>query len=52
MANQTMKPGSVAKSDVTLDVKAKNKKVGEIKVDAGNKVPPTRTSGATSYTKK
>lgn len=53
MADQTVKPGSVAKNDIKLKVKnASNKTVGEINVPAGNKVPPTRTSGAESYKKK
>lgn len=52
MANQTVKPGTVAGSDMKLKVKdSSNKTVGEIKVPAGNRVPPTRTSGE-SYKKK
>lgn len=53
MANQTIKPGTEANSDMKLNVKdSKGKTVGEIKVPAGSRVPPTRTSGAETYKKK
>lgn len=53
MSNQTVKPGTIAKDNLTLNVKdAKGKNVGEINVPAGNRVPPSRKSGAESYSKK
>lgn len=53
MANQTYKPGTEVDNDVTLYVKdSDGKTLGEIKVPAGHRVPPTRIKDAESYKAK
>jgi hypothetical protein len=53
MTDKTVKPGTVAKKDMKLQVKdASDKTLGEINVKSGNRVPPTRISGAETYKKK
>jgi len=48
-----LKPGQEAGEDIVLYVKdSKGKTMGEIKVPAGHRVPPTRTKGAESYKAK
>ena len=50
MANQTYRPGDEVDQDVTLYVKdANGNTLGEIRVPAGHRVPPTRIKDAESY---
>ena len=50
MANQTFRPGEEVNQDVTLYVKdAHGNTLGEIRVPAGHRVPPTRIKDAESY---
>jgi len=53
MPTKSVKPGQEAGEDIVLYVKdSKGKTMGEIKVPAGSRVPPTRTKGAESYQTK
>jgi len=46
-------PGDDATSDLELNViDAEGNILGEITVEAGNRVPPTRIEGATGYEEK
>lgn len=50
MSNQSFKPGEQSQQDLTLYVKdANGNNLGEIKVPAGHRVPPTRIEEAEGY---
>ena len=52
-SNTVIKPGQEATKDMKLYVKdASGNTLGEIMVQAGRRVPPTRIEGATSYSTK
>ncbi len=53
MSNQSYRPGDEAESDLTLYVKdSDGNTLGEIKVPAGHRIPPTRIVNADSYSNK
>ncbi|MCL2797781.1 MAG: hypothetical protein FWD58_06980 [Firmicutes bacterium] len=53
MPTKSAKPGQEAGEDIVLYVKdSKGKTMGEIKVPAGHRVPPTAKAGAASYQTK